>query len=162
MQGTWYRRKVHPVLRAAGCAALLACAPAAAGEAQAILQVSITVTEYVHVRPLSALPPLEVAASAIRQGYVDAPLPLKLEIITNSASSMAGQQLQVHVASPAVRSVTLLGSRGAAAEQATFIAATPGRGMRRVEVQLWLRLHLSDAAVPGTYGWPMEVSMTPL
>lgn len=157
MRCTWY----WPIIRAVGCAALLACAPAAGGEARSTLQVSATVKEYAHVRPASALPPLEVAASALRQGYVDAPLPLKLEIVTNSARSTASQ-LQVHVPAPAVRFVKLLAAQGGAAEQAAWVAETPGKGMRRVEVQLWLRLYLSNEAVPGIYSWPLEVSMSPL
>lgn len=137
--------------------------PAAAADSDnATVAVSANVVRHASVRMLSAAQTVSIAAADIARGYVDIPLPSRLEIRSNSPN---GYLLAIESAADYARGTEVRGlgdtvSFGPFGGVVNVKAG--GAGMRLIPVELHFRVLLSDAARPGIYPWPLQLSVMPL
>lgn len=135
---------------------------AAADTSSATLAVSAQVVRHASVRMLSAAPTVSIADADIARGYVDIPQPSRLEIRSNSPS---GYLVAIESAANYARGAEVRGL-GETVSFGPFGGVVKvkasGTGMRLIPVDLHFRVLLSDAARPGTYPWPLQLSVMPL
>ena len=148
---------VWPVL---AVAALGLSVGAGSAHAQARLAVTATVLKHVSMKVLAQPSRVVVTAADLARGYVDAPHPVLLTIRSNSRDgyliAFAGQgaflrQLRIRGLGPEIQ----LGAEGGFVRQASN-AGVPDT------VNLAFRFELLPTAQEGVYGWPVQMSITPL
>jgi hypothetical protein len=133
-----------------------------AGPNQATLSVSATVLKHASLKVLAQPSSVVVTAADIARGYVDGPAAVQVAIQNNSAG---GYLLEFASQGDFMRRILVRGlahetqlspAGGAIAQPST------GSGVTRTTLGLGFRFLLSASAQPGTYPWPMRVSVTPL
>lgn len=137
--------------------------PAAAADTSgAQVVVSATVVRHASMRMLSAPQTVSIAAADIARGYVDIPLPSKLEIRSNSPN---GYLIAIESAADYARGTEVrgLGDTASFGPFGGLVNVKAGAtGMRLIPVELHFRVLLSDSARPGVHAWPLQLSVMPL
>lgn len=134
----------------------------AADTDSAMINVSATVSRHASVRYVSTPQTVSIAEADIGRGYVDIPIPSKLEIRSNS---QAGYLIAIDIAAEFAGGTEVrglgdtisLGPLGG-----VVMVKSSGQGMKVIPVELHFRVKLSASARPGLYPWPMQLSVTPL
>ncbi|MDP1610657.1 MAG: hypothetical protein Q8M11_06340 [Sulfuritalea sp.] len=147
-------------------AALAACAvatnqPAEAAGNKAQVAVSATVLRHVSARSMTAPHSVSISAADIGRGYVDVPVPSTLEIRSNSPS---GYLLAFGSQAEFASGIEVHGVGGGASFGrfgGVLNVRTEGRGMQTIPVELNFRILLSENARPGTYPWPIQITVLP-
>lgn len=135
---------------------LLACG-AAAAQGAAQLQVNARVAHYFKLNVVSQPRSIDVSEQDVARGYVDLPVPVELALESNSANGytlvferdggdFAGAQVRGLGQSVQVGGHAAIGWRPAA---------------RRETMQFQVRLQLAPQLPPGSYRWPLQVSISP-
>lgn len=143
-------------------AMLCLCASAAlnAGEARATLTVAVTVPPVSRLEVLSQPTSVQITAQDLQRGYVDLSEPIRLKIYSNAREGFA---LEVLPMSPLIQAIAVHGL-GSEAD----LGAEGGRIVERWEhpqaasLSLTFRLVLAPGAMPGTYPWPLHLSIAPV
>lgn len=128
-----------------------------AGPDAAQLTVRARVPHFFRLNVLSQPRAIEVSAQDVGRGYVDLPAPMELALESNSPNGytlvferegedFAGAQVQG------------LGQQVQVAAQG-MIGWKPGA--RRETMQFQVRLQLAPGLAPGSYRWPLQVSISP-
>lgn len=150
------------VIQGTSALAVILAAASATGsaETEAVLAVSARVLPRATLQLRSAPLDLVVSSRDVRQAYVDAPEPTRLEVSNNSPQ---GYELLV---SPTMPGFTALQVRGGGV-QVTLAGdggTIPERG--RVGLHMPLSLHyrfmLDRRVAPGRYAWPVKLTVRPL
>ena len=164
-------RLQHKLVTAALVAALSLSSVFGADEAQAArsgekgsaeFTVTATVLARTSLRMIYQTPELTITNADIRRGYVDAPNASRIEVKSNSQS---GYFLVFEGASGPLRLFKGVLVHGLGREvQIDFnggMVPLPDAGMKPVSMELSYRFLLSEDTGPGTYAWPVTVSVTP-
>lgn len=134
----------------------------AAETASAKVTVSATVLRHASVRVLTAPQTLSISEADIARGYVDVPVPSRLEIRSNSPS---GYVIAIESAADFSRGTEVRGL-GDMVSFGPFGGVLHvkggGHGMNVIPVELNYRVLLSDVARPGVHPWPVQLSVMPL
>jgi hypothetical protein len=155
-------------LLCAALAALLALSPVigmdsayAAGDASSRVAVSARVQTYVKLEKLEQVQQLTITQADIDRGYVEVADASRLAIRSNSEhgyvlvfDAMADIFTSTRV--QGLQGDFELGAAGGAIMQRQATARVP------IELQLGYRFQLARHVQPGTYSWPMAVSIMPL
>lgn len=138
----------------------LACGAGAAqatttGSAQ--LTVRARVPHFFRLDVLSQPRAIEVSAQDVGRGYVDLPAPVELALESNAPTgyTIVFEREGDDFAGAQVRG---LGQQVQVASQG-MIGWKPGA--RRETMQFHVRLELAPGLAPGSYRWPLQVSITP-
>jgi len=129
-------------------------------ETRSLITVAITVPEVARLEVISQAASLQVSAQDLERGYVDVLEPTNLTVFSNAR---AGFALDVLPLSPLVQSIAVLGM-GRAVE----LGAEGGSIVQRwgqpqlTRLSLTFRLGLSKGIAPGTFPWPLHLSVEPL
>ncbi|CAG4884717.1 conserved protein of unknown function [Georgfuchsia toluolica] len=145
---------------AVGTAVETTPAEAAVG-ANAQVAVSATVLRHVSIRVLSAPHTIHISEADIVRGYVDVPIPLMLEIVSNSPT---GYLLTVESQADFARGTEVRGI-GSPVSFGRFggvlSVQSGGHGMQTMPAELNFRVLLSEEARPGVHPWPIQISVMP-
>lgn len=129
-----------------------------ATEARAYMSVTANVVESVTVRAVYQARDLIVTSDDVARGYVDVPAASRFEI-TNRAPCM----FDFRKAGNLIRSFRITLPEGSAqfgAEGGTLLQKSRGAGVERVDVSY--RFDLAPDVKPGTYGWPLSLTVLPM
>jgi len=129
----------------------------AAQAASAQLTVRARVPHFFRLNVVSQPAAIEVSAQDVGRGYVDVPAPVELALESNSpdgysivferaGDDFAGAQVRGPGQQVRVASQGMLGWKP---------------GARRETMQLQVRLELAPHLAPGSYRWPLQVSIVP-
>ncbi|HJS91829.1 MAG TPA: hypothetical protein VJ738_17810 [Steroidobacteraceae bacterium] len=150
------------VIQGTSALAIFLATASAAGSAatEAVLAVSARVLPRATLQVRSAPLDLVVSLQDVRQAYVDAPEPTRLEVSNNSP------QGYVLLVSPTMPGITALRVRGGGV-QVTLAGdggAIPERGHvgLRMPLSLRYRFMLDRRVAPGRYAWPVQLTVRPL
>lgn len=136
-------------------------AQAADGDS-ARVTINANVVRHASVRSLSTPQTVSIAEADIVRGYVDVPLPSKLEIRSNSPT---GYLLAIDGTAEYSRGTEVRGL-GEAISLGQFGGVVNlkagGPGMTLIPLELHYRVLLSAAARPGVHPWPLHLSVMPL
>ena len=138
--------------------ALLAAIPmaAGAGDVSAIFTVSTTVPARASIETVSQPRVLSVSAEDVARGYVD--VPGRYHVSHNDRS---GYLLQFAPLGGIAREVQVRGVGGAwSLGGGTVEVYRPGDSFEQ-DVALEFRFVLAEGTRPGTFGWPLELSVQP-
>ena len=132
------------------------------GSASTRLMVTATILKHAHLKIISQMAAVKITQDDIQRGYADVPTGSRLEIHSNSPD---GYVLEFESQSDFVRETQVrglgntvqLGAQGGVVSQSQL-----GGGLTRVTVELGFRFLLSENAQPGTYAWPLHVSVMPI
>jgi hypothetical protein len=133
-----------------------------AGPNEATLIVSATILKRASLKVLAQPSSVVVTAADIARGYVDGPAAVEVAIQNNGAGgyllefASRGDFMRQILVRGLARETQLNPGGGAIAQPAT------GSGVTRTTLGLGFRFVLSESAQPGTYPWPMRLSVTPL
>lgn len=134
----------------------------AAETASARVAVSATVLRHASVDVLSAPRTVSISEADIARGYVDVPVPSRLEIRSNSPS---GYVIAIESAADFARGTEVRGLGGVVSFGrfgGVLNVKGGGQGMHVMPVELYFRVLLSDVARPGVHPWPVQLSVMPL
>jgi hypothetical protein len=126
------------------------------------LMVSATILKHAHLKILSQVAAVRITQADIQRGYADVPTGSRLEIHSNSPD---GYVLMFESQSDFVRETQVkgLGNTVQLSAQGGVVSQTQlGGRLTRITVDLGFRFLLSENAQPGTYAWPLRVSVMPL
>lgn len=134
----------------------------AADSGNAKVMVRAEVLRHASVRAISAPQTVSIAEADIGRGYVDIPMPTKLEIRSNSPS---GYLIAIDIAAgfagrTEVRGLGDMISLGPSG--GVVNVRSSGQGMRVTPVELYFRVQLAAGVHPGQHPWPMQLSVMPL
>jgi hypothetical protein len=141
---------------------MVAPAPTLATGADVTVSVSATVLKKATLRVLSQPSAVSITPTDIARGYVDVSVPAHVAVKSNSPDGylleFASQgeffrQIVVHGLPNDVR----LGAAGAAVMQPAAAS-----GVTRAQLELGFRFLLTDSAQPGTYSWPVHLTVSPV
>lgn len=136
-------------------------AEAADGDS-ARVTVNASVVRHAGVRALSTPHTVSIAEADIVRGYVDIPMPSKLEIRSNSPT---GYLIAIESAAEFSRGTEVRGL-GETISLGQFGGVVnlkaDGPGMKLIPLELHYRVLLSAAARPGVHPWPLHLSVMPL
>lgn len=141
---------------------LLSLAALPAEAAQANLVVSARVLKHARLSLLTQPSSLVITAGDIGRGYVDVATPTQLAIQSNSPD---GYAIEFTATGDFVRQISVVGLGGEiqlSPAGGVVIFAPTAHGVATVALRLGFRFALDAAVKPGTYAWPMQMSMTPL
>lgn len=133
-----------------------------AGSNEATLTVSATVLKHASLRVLDQPSSVVVTAADIARGHVDGPAAMQVAIQNNSAGgyllefASQGDFMRQILVSGLAHETQLSPAGGVIAQPST------GYGVTRATLGLGFRFVLSESARPGTYPWPVRLSVTPL
>lgn len=133
-----------------------------AGSNEITLTVSATVLKHASLKVLAQPSSVVVTAADIARGYVDGPAAVQVAIQNNSAGgyllefASQGDFMHQILVSGLAHEAQLSPAGGVIAQPST------GYGVTRTTLGLGFRFVLSESAQPGTYPWPMRLSVTPL
>jgi hypothetical protein len=141
--------------------ALLMILPAAAvASDQAKLTVSATILKHASLKVLAQPTSVVVTAADIARGYVDVAAPAQIAIRSNSP---LGYMLEFANQGHFMRRILV---RGLATEVqlspagGAVMQPSARSGVTRATLDLGFRFMLAETARPGTYAWPMRLSIT--
>lgn len=134
-----------------------AAQPATAGPDSAQLTVRARVLHFFRLNVLSQPRAIEVSAQDVGRGYVDLPAPMELALESNSPNgyTLVFEREGEDFAGAQVRG---LGQQVQVASQG-MIGWKPTT--RRETMQFQVRLQLAPGLAPGSYRWPLQVSINP-
>lgn len=141
---------------------MVAPAPAAMATEQAKVTVSATVLKRASLRVLAQPAAVVVTAEDIARGYVDVAAPARVAIKSNSPRGYMlefaneGDFMRQILVKGLASDVQLSPSGGA------IMQSHAGIGVTRETLELGFRFVLAAAARPGTYAWPMQLTVLPL
>lgn len=141
-------------------ALLGAVASAHAGEVK--LDVTATVAKSASLKVLEQPASVVVTASDLARGYVDVPASSQVAIQSNTPN---GYLLEFSNAGDFMRQILVRGLSGDVqlSPAGGLVTQRPASGgVTKTTLALGYRFVLSEAARPGTYAWPMHLSVTPL
>jgi len=148
------------LLAAISLAALVAVSVPAAQAAQssANLRVSVSIVAHARARTDYQATQLDISENDIAQGYVDVVSASRFAVFTNSR---AGYAIDFHPLGELFQSVQISGS-----DQTARLGADGGsvaqRGVRTMSHELSYRFVLAAGLQPGSYPWPVQISVRPL
>lgn len=141
---------------------MVAPVPPVVAAEQAKMTVSATVLKHASLQVLAQPSAVVVTPEDIARGYVDVAAAAQVAIRSNSPH---GYMLEFASQGDFMRQVLVKGlssdvqlspAGGAVMQPAT------GSGITRTTLQLGFRFLLAQSARPGTYAWPMHLSVTPV
>lgn len=140
---------------------MVAPAPPATAAEPAEMMVSAAVLKQASLKVLAQPSAVVVTADDIARGYVDVAAPAEVAIRSNSPR---GYMLEFANEGDFMRQILV---RGLASDLQLSLAGgavmqpATGRGVTRTTLQLGFRFLLAQGARPGTYAWPIHLSVTP-
>ncbi len=152
-------------VQVAMCSALalsLLAVPATATAGDGKLTVSATILKHASLNVLAQPSSVVVTMADISRGYVDVAAPAQVAIKSNTSGgyllefASQGDFMSQIVVRGLANDVQMSPSGGFVMQAAT------GSGMTRTTLDLRFRFFLAEAALAGTYSWPMHLSVTPL
>jgi hypothetical protein len=151
MHNTSLRHLVAPL----AALLFLACGSAAAQSSQ--MQVNARVAHYFRLNVLSQPRTIEVTAQDVARGYVDVPAPMELALESNSPNgySLMFQRDGGEFAGAQVSGL------GQSVQVAGHAAIGWRPNARRETMQFEVRLQLAPQQAPGSYRWPLQISISP-
>jgi hypothetical protein len=142
-------------------ASVLAAAQPAIAAAEAQIAVVARVLPHASVRMLSLPTALQVTRADVVRGYVEAPTPAQLVVQDNTG----GFVLSFDTTGDLFRRVHVAGLGAPlelSASGGNVMHTTSARGAAVTTLDLAFRFDLDRSAVPGTYAFPVRISVTPL
>lgn len=131
------------------------------GSASARLDFRIVIPPVLRLKTLHQPTQVVVTERDVQAGFVDLPDGMAVEVVSNLR---AGHSMMFQVASAVVKAVEVTGlgapvSAGAEAAMVSFprIKGAPTRTVHN----LGFRLRLAPGAAPGTYQWPVALTLLP-
>ncbi len=126
----------------------------------AAISVTASVRPIANMRVIRQAHEIIITNSDIGRGYVDSDAATIIEVKNNSPQ---GYMLMFESAGATFREVHVRGSGiDAVLTNGTGIITQPYAGKGAVKIELSYRFILSDGIMPGTYAWPLTVSVNPL
>jgi hypothetical protein len=128
--------------------------------AAAQLTVSATVLKHASLKVLGQPAAVVVTEADIARGYVDVAAPAQIAIKCNSSR---GYMLEFANEGDFMRQILVRGlSRDVQLSPAGGAVMQPytGHGLTRTTLELGFRFVLSESARPGTYAWPLQLSVS--
>lgn len=147
-------------LAVGGMAGAMPAQAAPGGSAQ--VSIGATVLRHASVRVLSAPQSVQITEADIARGYVDVPLPSRLEIRSNSPS---GYLLSVETQADFARGTEVRGLGGVASLGrfgGVLQVASTAAGMHSMQLELGFRILLSPGVQAGLHAWPVQISVLPV
>jgi hypothetical protein len=141
---------------------MVAPAPTLATGADVKVAVSATVLKQATLKVLSQPASVSVTPADIARGYVDVAMPAQVAVKSNSARGFMlefaseGDFFRQMVVRGLASDVQLGAAGGAVMQPA---AAT---GITRAQLDLEFRFVLADSAQPGSYSWPVHLTVSPV
>lgn len=132
---------------------------AVAGEARAQLTVTAVVVDSFTVRSVHQASALVITPQDIQRGYVDAPAASRFEVRNSRPCLFEFRAALKNI----FRSVRVTGTSGAAefgADGGTLLQTGFRNGAASVDVAY--RFNLAPDVTPGTYAWPLSLTVLPL
>jgi len=150
-------------LTTARIALVVAASVTAAGarDAHSDFSVSVTVRAVANLTIKSAPAGLEISTSDLQRGFIDVAQPTQLTVRSNSPSGFALDVLTV--ASPMVSSMVVEGLNSdlaLGADGGTIVQRWDSP--RAMNLSLKFRFTLASGLSPGTYPWPLRLTVRPL
>jgi len=133
---------------------------AGAADTRTSFTVSATVRAVATLERESAPPTLQISADDLRRGYLDVPQPLALVIKSNSPTGFAVDVATLEPVASAIVIHGLDGDVSLGADGGTIVQRW--RRPQAVSLSLRIRLILAPGLAPGSYPWPMQLSVRPL
>lgn len=141
---------------------MVAPAPTLATGADVTVAVSATVLKKATLQVVSQPDAVSITPADIARGYVDVAVPAHVAVRSNSPrgymlefASDGDFFREVHVRGLA-HEVQLGASGGAVMQPAA------AEGVTRAQLELGFRFLLTDSALPGTYSWPLHLTVSPV
>ena len=136
-------------------------APVAAGQAHGTMAVSVTVVAEAGMQSAYQAAQLKIAADDVARGFVDVPAASRFAVTTNSPVGYSVEFHSVGKLFDAVQVVGLgravqLGADGGAVFVRGALPTGPGLGAMH---ELNYRFTLSPGTLPGSYPWPLQLSV---
>ncbi|NPC58062.1 hypothetical protein [Caenimonas soli] len=157
-----FRTMVYPAQLLALALGLL-CLPAtsqAAGEIK--MTVSATILKHASLQVLSQPTAVVVTAADLARGYVDVPVTSQVAIQSNTSG---GYLLEFANQGDFMRQILVHGLGGVvqlSPDGGVIAQSGAPTGVTKATLALGYRFLLSQSAQPGTYAWPMRLSVAPL
>jgi len=131
---------------------------AEAAQARAYMQVSATVVQSTYFRQISQSRQPDITAQDIRQGFVEVPAASQIEI-----RNEAGTLFEFHPVGSLFDSVTVRGIDGTVSfGPGGGVAMQKGAPGGAATVTIGYRFELARGVTPGTYDWPLTLTLLPL
>jgi hypothetical protein len=141
---------------------MVAPAPALATGADVAVSVSATVLKKATLQVLSQPSAVSITPADIARGYVDVSVPAHVAVKSNSPN---GYLLEFASQGEFFRQIVVRGLANdvqlSAAGGAVMQPAAPS-GVTRAQLDLAFRFLLTDSAQPGTYSWPVQLTVSPV
>jgi hypothetical protein len=136
----------------------LACSTPHAQAASAQVRVAATVLPRVSLDAVRQVPTITITEGDLQQGFVEVPAATQFELRSNTTS-----QLEVSGSAEWFRAVTVSGLPVPAMELARAASAVVilPAFIARFAGSLSFRFRLAPNARPGTYPWPLSLTVTP-
>jgi hypothetical protein len=131
-----------------------------AAQAKSQIAVSATVPAQASGQLVQQSPELTITDADIARGYVDVPAGSQLQVTSNNP---AGYVIDFFTRLPIFASVRVTNASGSAdlgPEGGTIVER--GQVGRNLPLSLTYRFMLAASAQPGTYAWPLALSVRPL
>ena len=144
-----------------GLAPLVTMVPAAeAAQTSAAIQVSARVVASARMRTAHQATQLRITAADVARGYAEAPAASRFSVATNSRS---GYLLEFHPVGDVFESVHV-GGLGSTVQLGSDGGAIVQRGLQPPDLthELSFRFTLRPGAQPGSYPWPLQLSVRTL
>lgn len=144
-----------------GLAPLVAMVPTVeAAQTSAAIPVSVRVVANARMRTIHQATQLRITGADVARGYVEAPAALRFSVATNSRS---GYLLEFHPMRDVFKSVHV-GGLGGTVQLGSDGGAIIQRGLQFPDLthELSFRFTLRPGALPGSYPWPLQLSVRAL
>lgn len=141
---------------------MVAPAPAAMATEQAKVTVSATVLKHASLRVLAQPAAVVITAEDIARGYVDVASPAQVAIKSNSPR---GYMLEFANEGDFMRQILVKGLPSdvqLSPAGGAVMQPYAGTGVTRATLELGFRFLLAASARPGTYAWPVHLSVSPI
>ena len=141
---------------------MVAPAPTLATGADVKVSVSATVLKKATLQVLSQPSAVSITPADIARGYVDVALPAQVAVKSNSPRgymlefASEGEFFREIVVRGLAEEVQLSAAGGAVMQPAA------AEGVTRAQLALAFRFLLTDSAQPGTYSWPLHLTVSPV
>lgn len=139
---------------------LFAITPSAnATDTQAQLQVTARVVKFSRLKLLSQHRTIHITPSDLARGYLEVPEPVQMAVQSNSPD---GFTLVISARADYLKATTISGTDTSMTFSGEGLAHRRGSNPGQLDlVELRIRLDLSESAQPGTYRWPLQLSVMP-
>jgi hypothetical protein len=143
---------------------MVAPAPTLATGADVTVSVSATVLKKATLRVLSQPSAVSITPTDIARGYVDVSVPAHVAVKSNSPD---GYLLEFASQGEFFRQIVVHGlpndvQLGAAGASRAVMQPAAASGVTRAQLELGFRFLLTDSAQPGTYSWPVHLTVSPV